>query len=343
MKGNGFFATFFCTLLIFLLCVEGCGPGKESREEGGSKQTVQVGEECRSVAYAPFYAAMAKGYFEEEQLSLRLDTVEGRDGIKKGMQEGTYDIGLMGCDGCVEAFQEFGEKYPVVFALLTSRAEAVLLSREETTEFSWDMLKNATVLVENIGMNEWSLRYILEKMNMSDGSPDIRLQKNAESLLEAFQRGEGDYAVASSVLAGELVLSGQAYQVKALGEESGTVPGSSFCVERNIMEAHKEIPEGFSRALQRGMDYVSEHSAEEIGETIAPYFPKTQKKELADMVRKYKEMDLWKKDLVFEKHEYGMLRNILMDFGKMDAPVPYESLCDTELVRKVIEKQEEEP
>lgn len=335
MKGNGFFAVFFCVLLIFMLCVEGCGAEKKVRTENEGKSSVQVGEVRRDVAFAPFYVSLANGYFEDEQLHIKLNTMTDPKQIRNNLLDGTYHVGLMECEGCMETCENDDDPALVMFALLTARAESILLCREEQVKFSWTALKDATVLTVHTEAGERILRYILEK-NMLEDAVEIQTFENVQELMEAFQKGEGDYALLSHPYAEQLMTTGTAYFAQTLGEDSGFVPGSSFCVERNILECDKEMLERFAKALQRGMDYVSEHSAEEVGEAIAPYFSKTEKKSLAKMIERYKECGLWKENLMLERQEYGLLQNIMIDSGQPGHPVSYGKICDMECAQKAI-------
>ncbi|GAE27498.1 nitrate/sulfonate/taurine/bicarbonate ABC transporter [Halalkalibacter wakoensis JCM 9140] len=51
--------------LVFILSVSACS-------FGGGKETIRVAEVTRSIFYAPFYAAISQGYFEEEGIDLDL-------------------------------------------------------------------------------------------------------------------------------------------------------------------------------------------------------------------------------------------------------------------------------
>ena len=45
-----------------------------------------------------------------------------------------------------------------------------------------------------------------------------------------------------------------------------------YCARKSYVEQNPEIIQKFTNAIQKGMDYVNSHSAEEIAKTIQPQF-----------------------------------------------------------------------
>ena len=117
-------------------------------------------------------------------------------------------------------------------------------------------------------------------------------------------------------------------------EKSGYVPYTSFSAKKNYLEKNPETIQAFTDALQKGMDYVQEHSAEEIAKCIAPQFAETESDTLTAIVARYQEQDTWKEDLIFHKDAFDLLQNILEDSDVLKERVPYEALVTTEFAEK---------
>ena len=64
------------------------------KENTSEMKTIQLNEVTRSVFYAPQYAAIAKGFFEEEGLKLEITTGQGADKVMTSILAGQSDIGL---------------------------------------------------------------------------------------------------------------------------------------------------------------------------------------------------------------------------------------------------------
>lgn len=129
-----------CTLLFILL--SGCHQKETSQE----LTPVTLNEVAHSIFYAPQYAAIELGYFEEEGIDLTLDTGFGADKTMTALISGNADIGFMGSEASIYTYQEGNEDYAVNFAQLTQRAGNFLVGREPDESFSWEKLKGKTVL-----------------------------------------------------------------------------------------------------------------------------------------------------------------------------------------------------
>ena len=118
-------------------------------KDGESKEEltkVTLNEVAHSIFYAPQYVAIEEGYFAEEGLDLTLVTGFGADKTMTAVISGEDDIGFMGAEASIYAYQE-GATDPVVnFAQLTQRAGNFLVAREEMPDFTWDDLRGKRVL-----------------------------------------------------------------------------------------------------------------------------------------------------------------------------------------------------
>lgn len=142
---------FFCALLLIVPMAAGAlaGCGKEEKSGG---DPVVLNEVAHSLFYAPMYAAIELGYFEEEGIDLTLVTGFGADKTMTALLTGEADIGFMGPETTVYTYQGDMEDYAVNFAQLTQRAGNFLVARSEDAAFSWDSVKGTTVLGGRAGV-----------------------------------------------------------------------------------------------------------------------------------------------------------------------------------------------
>lgn len=312
---------------------------KDSTEEKLTKVTLN--EVAHSIFYAPQYVAIEEGYFKDEGLDLTLVTGFGADKTMTAVISGEADIGFMGAEASVYAYQEGATDAVVNFAQLTQRAGNFLVAREEMPDFKWEDLKDKKVLGgRKGGMPEMVFEYILRK-NGLDPQKDLTIDQSIDfgSTAAAFT---GDTSAAFTVefepSATALEKEGAGYVVASLGVDSGYVPYTSYSAKTSYMEKNPEIIQKFTNALQKGMEYVQSHTPEEIAEVIAPQFAETDLDTVTAIVKRYYDQDTWKSNLIFEKESFELLEDILEDSGELSERVSYEDLVTTKYAREAAEK-----
>lgn len=326
--------------LLLMGVLWGCGnKPAESAPAASDKTPVVLNEVAHSIFYAPMYVAIEEGYFAEEGIDLTLITGFGADKTMTALLTGEADIGFMGSESTIYTYKEGASDYAVNFAQLTQRAGNFLVSREPIEDFTWDMLIGKDVLGGRAGgMPEMVFEYILKKNNI-DPANDLSIDQSIDfgSTAAAFSGGQGDFSVEFEPHATSLEAKGDGYVVASLGEDSGYVPYTAFSARKSYIEKNPEVIESFTRALQKGMDYVQTHTPAEIAKAIAPQFAETDLATIEIIVARYAAQDTWKSDLVFSEDSFTLLENILEEAGELDGRVPYDDLVDTSFAKKVLQ------
>ena len=319
--------------MLFSILITGCG------KEESDLTKVTLNEVAHSIFYAPMYVAIEEGYFADEGIDLELVTGFGADKTMTAVLSGEADIGFMGSEATIYTYLGNTDDYVVNFAQLTQRAGNFLVAREPMDNFKWEDLKGKNVLGgRQGGMPEMVFEYIL-KMNNIDPKTDLTIDQSIDfgSTAAAFSGGQGDFSVEFEPFATSLEEKGDGYIVASLGVDSGYVPYTAFSAKSSYMNKNPKIIQGFTNALQKGMDYVNSHSSEEIAKVIAPQFEETQISTITSIVERYKSQKTWKENLIFEEDSFILLQDILMDATELDQPVPYEDLVTTEYAKKAAE------
>lgn len=326
-------------LAVTALPITAFAAKKDGAEEKLTKVTLN--EVAHSIFYAPQYVAIEEGYFAEEGLDLTLVTGFGADKVLTALISGEADIGFMGAEASIYAYQEGATDPAVNFAQLTQRAGNFLVAREEMQDFKWEDLKGKKVLGgRKGGMPEMVFEYILKK-NGIDPKTDLTIDQSIDfgSTAAAFTGDDSAaYTVEFEPSATILEKEGAGYVVASLGVDSGYVPYTSYSAKTSYMEKNPEVIQKFTNALQKGMEYVKTHTPEEIAEVIAPQFAETDADTITMIVRRYYDQDTWKNDLIFEKESFELLEDILEDAGELNDRVKYENLVTTEYAQKAAEK-----
>lgn len=322
---------------VLLLCTALAGCGKNTTQKESQELTkVTLNEVAHSIFYAPQYVAIEEGYFADEGLDLTLETGYGADKTMASVLSGEAQIGFMGAEASIYAYAE-GANDPVVnFAQLTQRAGNFLVAREEMPDFQWSDLAGKDILGgRKGGMPEMVFEYIL-KQNGLDPENDMNIDQSIDfgSTAAAFSGGQAEFTVEFEPGATSLETEGKGYVVASLGIDSGYVPYTAYSAKGSYLEENPEVIQKFTDALQKGMDYVNTHTAEEIAEVIAPQFAETDLDTLTTIVNRYHEQDTWKENLIFEESSFDLLQDILEDAGELPERTPYEDLVTTDFAAK---------
>ena len=335
--------------ILLLSTLTGCtidddavtSPGTSAQTKEQTSDTMQkvvLNEVAHSIFYAPMYVAIEEGYFKEEGIALELVTGFGADKVMTALISGEAQIGFMGSESSIYAYNEGANDYAVNFAQLTQRAGNFLVSRENMTEFKWEDLKGTDVLGgRKGGMPQMVFEYIL-KQNGINPAKDLNINQNIDfgSTAAAFSEGQGDYTVEFEPHATALETEGKGYVVASLGEDSGYVPYTAFSAKKSYIEANPDIIQGFTNALQKGMDFVQLHTPEEIAEAIAPQFAETDVETITTIVTRYYDQDTWTDNLVFEKQSFELLQDILEEAKELSKRAPYEDLVTTTFAKEAL-------
>lgn len=316
------------SLVLVLGLLAGCG-------QKGETTTVQLNEVTHSVFYAPLYAAMKLGFFEEEGLNVELTNGGGADKVMTAVLAGQSDIGLAGPEACIYVYGEGREDYPVVFAQLTKRDGSFLVGRTDE-DFSWENLKGKTILGgRKGGVPEMTLEYVMRQNGVipnEDAVVDTSVQFNM--MAGAFTGGNGDYVALFEPTATEVELEGKGYVLTSIGQESGEIPYTAFFAAQSFMDKNPEVIQGFANAIARGQTWCLEHSAKEIAEAIADQFPDSDLEILEAVCQRHLDIDAWNATPVMKQETFDRLQTVMETAGELDARVDFQEVVDNSYAEK---------
>ena len=174
--------------LMFLLDLNK-GDNKKDLEK------IRVAEVAHTVFYAPQYAAISQGFFEEEGLDVELILTPGADKVTAAVLSGDVEIGFSGSEACIYVYNAGEKDYLKTFAQLTKKDGSFLVSREKNDNFKIEDLKGKTIIGGRTGgmpemTFEWGLR-----QNGIDPKKDVNIDTSIAfaAMQGAFIGGTGDY------------------------------------------------------------------------------------------------------------------------------------------------------
>lgn len=297
-------------------------------KEDDNLTTINLAEVSHTIFYAPQYAAIQNGYFEEEGMEINLILTPGADKVAAALLSKDADIGLSGSEATIYVYNGGEQDYLKTFAQLTQKDGSFLVSRTPIENFTLEDLRGKTVIGgRRGGMPEMTFEYVLRQNGM-DPKTDLTIDTSVEfaAMGGAFIGGDDDFVTLFEPTALEVEQQGYGYVVASIGELGGVVPYTSYSARISFIEENPDLIAGFNRAVQKGLDYVHSHSDEEVAETILSFFPDTSLNDLTEVVGRYREIDAWPTTTSFTEESFNHLQDIMIDAGELEEKVPYSEL-----------------
>ncbi len=291
---------------------------------------MRVAEVTHSVFYAPQYVAHSLGYFKDENLDVEIILTAGADKVTAAVLSNDVNIGFCGSEATIYVYNEGEKNYLVNFAGLTKRDGSFLVSRTKEDNFSVKDLVGKHVLGgRKNGMPEMTLEWALKENDVEPNSVNIDTSVAFSAMAGAFIGGTGDYVTLFEPQALQLEKQGFGYVVASVGELGGIVPYTVYNARKSYIENNPDVIKGFTKAIQKGLDFVHNRTEEEIAKVIIDYFPDTSMEDLIKIIKRYKDSDSWYKTTYIEKSDFEHVKEIMKSAGALEKDAPYDKLVDT--------------
>lgn len=327
-----------CLCLAMAFSMVACSGAQTTEENGKEIDIVRLGEVTHSVFYAPQYAAIAKGFFQEEGIEIELSNLQGADKVMSAVLSNQIDIGFCGPEASIYVYNEGREDYPQVFAQMTQRDGSFLVGKDKVDEFKWEQLKGKTVIPGRRGGVPYMTFEYLIKQNGLDPVEDLVLDDSIQFSLMAgaFSGSDAEYVTLFEPTASMIEAENKGYILTSVGEESGDIPYTAYCAKSSYIAENEDLIERFTRAIYKGLKWVEEHTAAEIAEAILDQFPDTDLDMLTSSVERYKSIDAWKTEPTMTEESYNRLQDIMEEAGELDVRAPFDKIVNNTYANKVI-------
>jgi len=318
---------------VLMLSLVGCGSASPDKLE-----KVRVTEVARSVFYAPQYAAVSLGFFEEEGIELELTNGQGADKVMTAVIADQADIGFSGPEAAIYVMKEGKEDHPVVFAQLTKRDGAFIVGRQPDDDFKFEDMRGKHLLGgRKGGVPLMTLEYVIRQQGM-DPAKDLYVDSSVQFALMAgaFTGGTGDYVALFEPTASAVELEGKGYVLASVGELSGEIPYTCYYAKQSWLKENADLAQRFTNAIYKGQQWVKEHTAAEVAEAIAPFFPDTDLALLEKVCQRHADIDAFMTTPVMESEPFDRLQTVMEQAGELEGRVEFSDLVDNSFALKAV-------
>ena len=320
--------------IIAAALLAGCNRAAE--EEGLT--LVRLSEVTRSVFYAPQYAAIELGFFEDEGLEIDLITSDGADRVMTALLTGAVDIGFSGPEAALYVYIQGRADHAVVFAQVTQRDGSFLIAREPMPNFSWEDIRDSYVLAgRRGGMPYMALEYVVRQEGLLPGA-DVTLNTTIQfaAMVSAFIGGTGDFVTAFEPVASTLELEGRGFVVASVGEASGAIPYTAYYALGSFIESNPDVVQSFTNAVARGQEWVMQNTPEHVAEVIKPFFPDADPVILASAIARYMEIEAFAPVPMITYESFDRMQRVMESAGELSQRAPFDSLIDNSFAERAV-------
>ena len=154
--------------------------------------TIRVAEVTHSAFYTPFYIAIEKGFFKENNINIELILTSGANNVTAAVLSKDVDIGLCGPEATIYIYNGGEKDYLKTFAGLTKKDGQFIVSRKKINNFKLTDLIGKEVLGGRVGgMPLVNFESALKNSNIKG----VNINKTVDfaNLTSAFASGTGDF------------------------------------------------------------------------------------------------------------------------------------------------------
>ena len=167
-----------------------------------------------------------------------------------------------------------------------------------------------------------------EEFLKNENVKNVKIDSSVEfaNLTSAFIAGTGDGVNLFEPNATTLAKTGKYYIATSVGTYSGVVPYTAFNALESNIKNNEENYKTFYKGIEKGLDYVKNHTSKEIAEIIKSEFPDTDMDDLIKMVDNYKSYDSWLDTPKISEDIMINLENIMIDNKELDKYADFKEL-----------------
>ncbi len=314
----------FLVILLLVLCLIFFLPKKEKND---NMNNIKIAEVTHSVFYAPLYVAIEEGYFNEENIDIKLILTPGADKVSAAVLSGDVQIGFAGAESAIYVYEKKEKDYLQIFSGLTKRDGQFILGRKDKKDFSLKDLYGKEILVgRSSGMPALNFLNALKNEEIDKNKIKINYNIDFASLSGTFIGNTGDYVNLFEPTALKLEKEGYGYVLQSIGLLSGEMPYTTFYARKSYIENNKEIIKSFTKAINKGLEFVKNNDEMKIAKSIYKQFPDLSLNDLSTIVKRYKDADSFLDSSYIEEKLLINLENLLIDNNLLKDYVPYNDL-----------------
>jgi NitT/TauT family transport system substrate-binding protein len=292
---------------------------------------VKLSENFRAVFYAPFYATHALGFYSSEGVEVELIDSPAPGAAARGLLDGSIDVSWGGPMRVMKAHDEDPGSPMVCFCEVAARDPFFLVGKVDASVFRLADLPRETLGVVSEVPTPWlCLQHDLRLQGVDPATLNSVTGRTMADNLEALGRGELGVAQMFEPYV-SMALQAGAGRILYAANSRGPTVYTTFLASRDSVRRNRAAFDAMVRATRRTLAWVAEHSAGELADAVAPYYPHVTRELLASSLQRYRDAGLWPRTPEVSRQGFSRLADSLKSGGFISQLHAFEDCVDQSL------------
>ena len=292
---------------------------------------IRLAENFSAVFYAPFYAAHALGFYAREGVEVELFPSPAPAAAAPALLDGTIDLTWGGPMRVMKARDENAQSPLVCFCVVVARDPFFLVGQGDASRFQLaDLQRTRLGSVSEVPTPWLCLQHDVRERGLDPDRIDRVADGTMADNLEALRRGRLDVAQIFEPYVSMALRDGAGNVLYAASTRGPTVY-TTFLATRDGIERKRDALLAMTRSIARMQHWLIEHSAHELTEVTADFYPHVAPDLLLSSLARYRDAGLWSRTTEVSRQGFARLAESLFSGGFISSVPQYEDCVDQSL------------
>jgi NitT/TauT family transport system substrate-binding protein len=292
---------------------------------------IKLTENFRAVFYAPFYATQALGFYAREGVEVELRPSPAPAAAAADLLAGTIDLTWGGPMRVMKARDDDPNSPLVCFGEVAARDPFFLVGRGDPSAFRLADLSG----LRFASVSEVPTPWLCLQQDLRDAGVDPdRLERVTDRTmadnLEALRKGDLDVVQLFEPYVSMAIDTG-AGQILYAASARGPTVYTTFLATREGIARNRAAFAAMVRAVRHMEAWLQQHSADELADAVAPYYPSVACELLSSALRRYHQAGLWATRPEVSREGFARLATSLLSGGFVSQLHGYDECVDQSL------------
>jgi NitT/TauT family transport system substrate-binding protein len=289
--------------------------------------TLVLRESLRGLFYAPYYAALALGAYEQEGLEVRFMAASDFGAAPDVLFSGAVDAAWGGPMRVNQLYDQRADCDLVCFGEVVTRDPFLLIGRTPRPDFALTDLTAVRIATVSEVPTPWlCLQHDLRLAGIDPATINRVADCGMADNMAALRAGAIDVVQLFEPLAEELVATGAGHLWYAAANR-GPCSYTTFYARRAVVAAKRDEIARLVRALYRTQKWLHAHPVAALADAVESYLPAVPRTRLVAALARYQALGVWGRTPILPRDGYERLKESLVS-GRFCAGTDYAVAVD---------------